>query len=122
MSFRPPPRREPVAWLDADLDASRDRPTMVFLHYPLLPVGLSQCEYYTLPMPFQRALIETFARHGQVRHVISGHVHAGIRSSIKCSWTWRGTNYIVGRLQERLQDTHRPVSYTHLTLPTIYSV
>ncbi len=91
----PDARRELVAWLDADLAASRDRPTMVFLHYHLLPVGLSQCEYYTLPMSIKRALIETFARHGQVRHVISGHVHAGIQSSIKCSWTWRGTNYIV---------------------------
>lgn len=84
-----------LRWLAEDLRASKDRPTMVFLHYHLLPVGLSQCEYYTMPMSFKRALLEAFARHGNVRHVVSGHVHAGIKSSIKTSWSYKGTNYIV---------------------------
>lgn len=86
---------EMMAWLNNELKEHRDRPVMVFLHYHLLPVGLTQCEYYTLPFPLKTQLIDTLTRYGNVRYVISGHVHAGIQSSIKSSWHYKGVNFIV---------------------------
>lgn len=82
-------------WLREELAAHRERPVMVFLHYHLLPVGLTQSEYYTLPFDMKTELVDAFVRHGNVRCVISGHVHAGIQSSIKSSWNYRGTQFII---------------------------
>lgn len=82
-------------WLDADLAANASRPTMVFVHYHLLPIGLSQGEYYTLPMELRRALIGRFTAQPQVRYVVSGHVHCGIQSSVKSSWTYGDTHFVV---------------------------
>lgn len=88
-------QQEILEWLDADLKANRGRPTMLFLHYHLLPVGLSQLEYYALQTDLKNALIEAIARHGNVRYVIMGHVHAGIKASIKTAWSYKGTRYVV---------------------------
>ena len=84
-----------VAWLRQDLANAGDKPTIVFLHYHLLPVGLSQTEFYTLPMEFKVALIDAITEAGNVRYVFSGHVHSGIKSSIKSSWSYRGTNFVI---------------------------
>lgn len=84
-----------LAWLREDLAKAGNKPSMVFLHYHLLPIGLSQTEFYTLPMDFKNALVDTLTEAGNVRYVFSGHVHAGIKSSIKSSWTYRGTNFVI---------------------------
>ncbi len=86
---------EVIPWLDEELAAHEDRPVMVFLHYHLLPTGLTQSEYYTLPHRVKTELVETLVRRGNVRYVISGHVHAGIQSSIKTSWTYRDAHFII---------------------------
>ncbi len=86
---------EMLEWLDRDLKANRDKPTMVFLHFHLLPVGLSQTEYYTYEISFKKKLVDAILKYGNVRQVISGHVHTGIKSSVKTSWTYKGTNFIV---------------------------
>ncbi len=82
-------------WLDAELAAHKEQPVMIFLHYHLLPVGISQCEYYTLPFSMKKALIEIITRYGNVRYAVSGHVHAGVQSSVKCSWSYKGTNFLI---------------------------
>jgi hypothetical protein len=46
-------------------------------------------------MDFKTRLLDTVMRYGNVRHVISGHVHAGVKSSIKSSWTWNGIHFII---------------------------
>ena len=88
-------RQDMLDWLRNDLANASDRPSMVFLHYHLLPVGLSQTEFYTLPMDFKNALVDLLTEAGNVRYVFSGHVHAGVKSSIKSSWTYKGTHFVI---------------------------
>lgn len=88
-------RQALLDWLRADLAEHSDRPTMVFMHYHLLPVGLSQLEYYTLEMNYKRELLEVLTGAQNLRYVISGHVHAGVKASIKSAWTYRGVNFVV---------------------------
>ena len=95
MTPRPAQRRELLKWLADDLSANVDRPTMVFMHYHVMPVGLSQLEYYTLKMSYKRELLDVLATPGNVRYVISGHVHAGVKASIKTAWTYRGIHFVV---------------------------
>jgi hypothetical protein len=85
---------EMLAWLEKDLEANKDRPTMVFHHEHLLPIGLTQLEFYTHPMPERIEILNLLTKHGNVRCSFCGHVHAGIKSSLKTSWTYRGTNFV----------------------------
>lgn len=81
--------------LDADLKANQARPTMVFLHYHILPVGLSQLEFYTMPIGQKNRLLNVLTRHGNVKYVICGHVHLGIMPSVRSAWTYKGINFVV---------------------------
>ncbi len=83
-----------IEWLRADLFAHRDRPTMVFVHHHLLPQGLTQLESYTYEKPLRTRLLQTLADAGSVRWVFCGHVHNGIKASVKTAWTWREINFI----------------------------
>jgi len=83
-----------LRWLDADLQANRDKPTIVFEHYHLLPQGLTALAWYTYDKTFRRQLIDQLAKYGNVRYVICGHVHNGIQTSIKTAWTYKGMNFI----------------------------
>ncbi len=84
-----------LAWLEADLRAHQDRPVMAFIHYHLMPQGLSQLEWYTYEKGFKKELLDVLARHGNVRYCIGGHVHNGIQVSVKTAWTYRGTRFLV---------------------------
>jgi predicted MPP superfamily phosphohydrolase len=46
-------------WLDKDLKANRSRPTMAFMHYHVLPVGMSQLEFYTYSIEYKNRLMAT---------------------------------------------------------------
>lgn len=81
--------------LDADLKANRTRPTMVFLHYHILPVGLSQLEFYTLSIGQKNRLLNVLTRYGNVKYVFSGHVHSGVMPSVKTAWSYKGTTFVV---------------------------
>ncbi|MBY0586219.1 metallophosphoesterase [bacterium] len=87
--------RDVLDWLESDLLAHRDRPTMLFLHYHMMPQGLSQLEWYTYERSFRLRCYDLFEKVGNVRYVIGGHVHNGIQTSLKTSWSYRGTNYMV---------------------------
>ncbi len=84
-----------LKWLDADLQANRARPTMVFMHYHVLPVGTSQLEFYTQSIDFKNRLLSSLTRLGNVKFVFSGHVHAGVLNSMKTAWTYKGANFII---------------------------
>lgn len=86
--------QEMADWLAADLAAHRDRPTIVFEHLHLLPQGLTQLEYYTFPLDLRLRLLDTLARHGNVRYFFNGHVHNGLKASVKTSWHYRGIDFI----------------------------
>ncbi len=85
-----------LQWLEHELKTHRDQPVMLFMHYHLLPVGLSQMEYYTYtPAKFRQQMLDLVTRYGNVRYVFSGHVHSGIKSSIKASKEYKGTKFVV---------------------------
>lgn len=85
---------EILSWLDADLQANRDKPTIIFEHYHLLPQGLTSLAWYTYGKSFRKQLLDQFAKYGNVRYVICGHVHNGIQTSVKTAWTYKGMNFI----------------------------
>ena len=84
-----------LKWLDQDLQANRTRPTMTFMHYHLLPVGTSQLEFYTYSITYKNRLLDALTRYGNVKYVFSGHVHSGIKNSVKTAWEYGGVNFIV---------------------------
>jgi hypothetical protein len=84
-----------LKWLGGDLQVNRGRPTMVFMHYHVLPVGTSQLEFYTQSIDFKNRLLDVLTRPGNVKYVFSGHVHAGIQNSIKTGWNYRGVNFVL---------------------------
>lgn len=59
--------------LERELDRMGERPVVVFLHHPPLPVGSAWLDAVGLTNADQ--LLEVLARHGTVRLVLGGHVH-----------------------------------------------
>ncbi len=86
---------EQIEWLDNELHSAWRRPVMLFLHYHLLPVGLSQLEYYTYPKDRKNKLLDTIVRYGNVQYIFMGHVHNGVKASIRTAWEYQGTKFIV---------------------------
>jgi 3',5'-cyclic AMP phosphodiesterase CpdA len=84
-SEAPPPKgygglRTPVGelcaqrldWLDQQLAMAKDQPVIVILHHPPLQLQLT-LDFMGLGAP--EALIDRLVAHGDVRHVLSGHIH-----------------------------------------------
>lgn len=87
---------EMLKWLDDELKNNKDKQTMLFMHYHILPTGLSQMEFYTYyPMKFKNQMLDTITRYNNVKYVFSGHVHIGIKASIKTARNYKGTNFIL---------------------------
>lgn len=85
-----------MGWLDADLKANQSRPTIAFIHQHVLPIGTTQLEYYTLSIAFKNRLMEALAKYGNVRYMFNGHVHNGIKASVKTATRYKGVTYILG--------------------------
>jgi hypothetical protein len=77
-------------WLEHDLFKYRDRPTMVFQHVPSHPIGISPHINYAESVEVKRTLLELLSRHGNVKWVLSGHVHIPLKASVKTAITYRG--------------------------------
>jgi len=60
-------------WLEADLDAHRDQPTIVFVHHHPWPLGIRWLD--DLMLENGEALTTRLLRHPQVSWLICGHVH-----------------------------------------------
>jgi len=86
---------EQILWLNDELHSAWRRPVIVFLHYHLLPVGLSQLEYYTYPKERKNKLLDTIVRYGNVQYVFMGHVHNGVKASVRTAWEYQGTRFVV---------------------------
>ena len=69
-------------WLDAELGAVPERPTLVAMHHPPLATGIPAWDELGLPAVDRRALGEVIERHPQVRRLVSGHVHRTITSDL----------------------------------------
>lgn len=81
-------------WLERDLFDHRERPTIAFIHYNLMPQGLTQLEWYTYRRPFRTQLLEILSKYGNVKHCVHGHVHNGIQTAHKLKWNWRGIDFL----------------------------
>ncbi|HYW94066.1 MAG TPA: metallophosphoesterase [Bacteroidales bacterium] len=81
-------------WLEQDLEQHKDRPTMVFQHVPAHPIGIDPLTEYAEAPYVKRTVLDTLAKFGNVRYVLSGHVHIPLRSSIKTAVEYKGMKLI----------------------------
>jgi 3',5'-cyclic-AMP phosphodiesterase len=71
-----------LAWLDAELAAALEPPTLLAMHHPPLVTGIGACDEVALAAADRRALGEVVARHPQVRRIVAGHVHRSIAGEL----------------------------------------
>lgn len=81
-------------WLERDLEQHKNRPTMVFQHVPVHPIGINPIINYAESVFVKRTFVDTLARHGNVKYVLSGHVHIPVKSSIKTAVNIKGIHFI----------------------------
>jgi hypothetical protein len=81
-------------WLEKDLRQHRDRPTILFQHISLLPIGIDPMIVYAEKVPVKRRLLEIITHHGNVKYVFSGHMHIPLKASVKIARTYKGTTFI----------------------------
>lgn len=88
-------KQKQLKWLRDELTQHKDQQVMLFMHYHIMPIGLSQMEFYTYwPVEFKNKMLDTITEHGNVKYVFSGHVHSGIKASVKSSLEYKGTKFI----------------------------
>ena len=89
-------KAEQLKWLNDELSQHADKKVMLFMHYHIMPIGLSQMEHYSYtPNSFKTELLATILKHGNVKYAFSGHVHSGIKASVKSSVEYQGTQFVV---------------------------
>jgi 3',5'-cyclic-AMP phosphodiesterase len=71
-----------LAWLDAQLAAAPDAPTILAVHHPPLPTGIPAMDDIGLPASDRHALAQVIERHAQVRRVVAGHVHRTVTGEV----------------------------------------
>jgi Icc protein len=64
-----------LEWLEAQLAAQPQAPTIVAMHHPPMTIGLPVLDALGIAEPERTALGELLARSWQVRRLIAGHVH-----------------------------------------------
>ncbi|WKN44540.1 metallophosphoesterase family protein [Tunicatimonas pelagia] len=82
------------AWLEQDLEQHQDRPTFFLQHIPVHPIGINPLINYAESVAVKRTLLAILAKHGNVKYVLSGHVHIPLKASLKTAVTHRGMNLI----------------------------
>ncbi len=70
-------------WLEKDLEKYKDRPTMFFQHVPIHPIGINPMISYTEDVRTKKEILSILKKFGNVKYVLSGHVHIPIKSSFK---------------------------------------
>jgi 3',5'-cyclic-AMP phosphodiesterase len=73
---------ERLAWLDTELAAAPDTPTLLAMHHPPLSTGIPAMDEIGLPAEHRRALGEVVERHPQVRRLVAGHMHRSIAAEL----------------------------------------
>jgi 3',5'-cyclic-AMP phosphodiesterase len=67
-----------LAWLDAELAAAPETPTLLAMHHPPVSTGIPAMDRIGLPLADRHALGRTVERHPQVRRLVAGHLHQTI--------------------------------------------
>ncbi|MGC9344697.1 MAG: metallophosphoesterase family protein, partial [Bacteroidales bacterium] len=81
-------------WLEKDLESHKNMPTMVFHHVPAHPIGIDPLTEYAESPYVKRTFTDLLGKHGNVKYVISGHVHIPLRASIKTAVEYKGMKFI----------------------------
>ncbi len=81
-------------WLERDLEKYKDKPTLIFQHVHLHPIGITPLINYAESVPVKKELLNLFTRHGNVKYVFSGHVHIPVKASFKTAVSINGTYFI----------------------------
>ena len=64
-----------LSWLDGELAAAPDAPTLVAMHHPPFSTGMPAFDRIGMPDADRRALSAVLERHPQVRTIAAGHIH-----------------------------------------------
>ncbi|MFO7670390.1 MAG: metallophosphoesterase [Bacteroidales bacterium] len=81
-------------WLERDLEKHRERPTMVFQHVPVQPIGITPHINYAETVYVRKTYLNILARYGNVKYCLSGHVHIPVRASFKTAISMKGIKLI----------------------------
>jgi 3',5'-cyclic-AMP phosphodiesterase len=73
---------ERLSWLEAELAAAPDVPTLLAMHHPPLVTGIPAMDEIGLPTSDRRALELVVEHHPQVRRIVGGHMHRPITSAL----------------------------------------
>lgn len=73
---------EQLRWLDAELAAEPEAPTLLTLHHPPLSTGIAEWDAINLSAQQREALAEVVARHPQLRAIVGGHLHRVAASAL----------------------------------------
>lgn len=69
-----------LGWLDAELAATPDLPTVLALHHPPLATGIPGWDAINMSAAERAALGEVVGRQPQVRAIVGGHLHMAMSS------------------------------------------
>lgn len=73
---------EQLRWLDQELAAEPQAPTLLALHHPPLATGIAEWDAINLLAPQREALAEVVARHPQLLGITAGHLHRVATSAL----------------------------------------
>lgn len=73
---------EQLRWLDEELGAQPERPTLLALHHPPLATGIEEWDGINLEPGQREPLAEVVARYSQVRAIVGGHLHRVAASAL----------------------------------------
>jgi 3',5'-cyclic AMP phosphodiesterase CpdA len=71
-----------LRWLDEELAAEPEAPTLLALHHPPLATGIAEWDAINLLTPQREALAEVVARHPQLLGIAGGHLHRVATSAL----------------------------------------
>ena len=71
-----------LEWLDSELAAAPERPTLLAMHHPPIVTGSPAWDAIGLPGSALSALAEVVARHPQVLRIVAGHHHQMIVTNL----------------------------------------
>jgi 3',5'-cyclic-AMP phosphodiesterase len=63
------------AWLESELNAAPEAPTLIAMHHPPILTGIPAFDEIGLPDDDRRAFADLVAGHPQVRRIAAGHIH-----------------------------------------------
>lgn len=81
-------------WLEHDLEENKDRPVIFMHHVPIHPIGIDPLTTYVESATVKRTLVDILAKHGNVKYVLSGHVHIPLKASLKTAVCYKGMQMI----------------------------